>query len=68
MMLRIVKKVLIMTVNPGNAGQMYMPYVGEKITHLLSLKDEMKFKTILGWRMWCGQRSGNLHRWEWTGL
>ena len=31
-MLRIVKKVLVMTVNPGNAGQMYMPYVGKKIT------------------------------------
>lgn len=44
-MLRIVKKVLIMTVNPGNAGQMYMPYVGKKITRLLHLKDEMKFKT-----------------------
>ncbi len=51
-MLRIVKKVLIMTVNPGNAGQMYMPYVGKKITHLLSLKDEMKFKTY--WDGACG--------------
>ena len=29
-MLRIVKKVLVMSVNPGNAGQMYLPYVGEK--------------------------------------
>lgn len=44
-MLRIVKKVLVMTVNPGNAGQMYMPYVGEKITRLLPLKAEMDFKT-----------------------
>ena len=44
-MLRIVKKVLIMTVNPGNAGQMYMPYVGKKITRLLHLKEEMGFKT-----------------------
>ncbi len=40
-MLRIVKKVLVMTVNPGNAGQMYMPYVGTKIDKLLALKDEM---------------------------
>ena len=31
-MLRIVKKVLVMSVNPGNAGQMYLPYVGKKIT------------------------------------
>lgn len=43
-MLRIVKKVLVMTVNPGNAGQMYMPYVGRKITKLLALKDEMHFE------------------------
>lgn len=42
-MLRIVKKVLVMTVNPGNAGQMYMPYVDNKITKLLDLKDEMNF-------------------------
>ena len=43
-MLRIVDKVLVMSVNPGNAGQMYLPYVGKKINHLLELKDEMKFR------------------------
>lgn len=43
-MLRIVRKVLVMTVNPGNAGQMYMPYVGKKIEKLLLLKEEMGFK------------------------
>ena len=43
-MLRIVKKVLVMSVNPGNAGQMYLPYVGKKITRLLSLKDDMDFE------------------------
>lgn len=43
-MLRIVKKVLVMSVNPGNAGQMYLPYVGKKIDKLLELKDEMKFR------------------------
>lgn len=43
-MLRIVKKVLVMSVNPGNAGQMYLPYVGKKIDNLLQLKDEMHFK------------------------
>lgn len=41
-MLRIVKKVLVMSVNPGNAGQMYLPYVGEKINKLLQLKEEME--------------------------
>lgn len=43
-MLRIVKRVLIMSVNPGNAGQMFLPYVGEKIVKLLRLKEEMGIK------------------------
>lgn len=43
-MLRIVKKVLIMSVNPGNAGQMFLPYVGKKINKLLILKEEMGFQ------------------------
>lgn len=43
-MLRIVDKVLIMSVNPGNAGQMYLPYVGKKIEKLLLLKEDMHFK------------------------
>lgn len=43
-MLRIVKRVLVMSVNPGNAGQMYLPYVGKKITKLLSLKEDMDFE------------------------
>lgn len=43
-MLRIVSKVLVMSVNPGNAGQMYLPYVGSKIQKLLSLRKEMGFK------------------------
>lgn len=43
-MLRIVKKVLVMSVNPGNAGQMYLPYVGKKITKLLSIKEDMGFE------------------------
>ena len=33
-----------MSVNPGNAGQMYLPYVGKKVTKLLKLKEEMDFK------------------------
>lgn len=43
-MLRIVKRVLVMSVNPGNAGQMYLPYVGKKIGRLLELKKDMKFR------------------------
>ncbi|MGN0429770.1 MAG: ribulose-phosphate 3-epimerase [Acetatifactor sp.] len=51
-MLRIVKKVLVMAVNPGNAGQMYLPYVGEKIKKLLALREEMGFE--LFWDGACG--------------
>lgn len=51
-MLRIVKKVLVMSVNPGNAGQMFLPYVGKKITKLLALKDEMDFDIY--WDGACG--------------
>lgn len=43
-MLQIVDKVLVMSVNPGNAGQMYLPYVGNKIDRLLALKEEMGFE------------------------
>ena len=51
-MLRIVRKVLVMSVNPGNAGQMYLPYVGKKITKLLSLKEDMEFDIY--WDGACG--------------
>ena len=43
-MLRSVDKVLVMSVNPGNAGQMYLPYVGEKLLKLLTLKEDMHFE------------------------
>ena len=42
--LRIVKKVLVMSVNPGNAGQMYLPYVSKKLSKLLVIKDDMDFE------------------------
>lgn len=43
-MLRIVKSVLVMAVNPGNAGQMFLPYVGKKLKHLLEIRKEMQFE------------------------
>ena len=43
-MLQIVDKVLVMSVNPGNAGQMYLPYVGKKIERLLNIRKEMDFE------------------------
>ena len=51
-MLTIVDKVLLMTVNPGNAGQMFLPYVDHKIEKLLALKDELGFKVY--WDGACG--------------
>ena len=52
MMLRIVKKVLVMSVNPGNASQLFLPYVREKYDQLLELKDEMGFDIY--WDGACG--------------
>lgn len=51
-MLRIVKKVLVMSVNPGKAGQMYLPYIGEKLDRLLDLKRKMGFEVY--WDGACG--------------
>ncbi|MCR4739808.1 MAG: ribulose-phosphate 3-epimerase [Lachnospiraceae bacterium] len=51
-MLRIVDKVLVMAVNPGNAGQMFMPYVHKKFEKLFELKDEMGFDIY--WDGACG--------------
>ena len=45
-LLRIVDKVLVMSVNPGNAGQMFLPYVGTKIQTLLELQKSMHFDLI----------------------
>ena len=43
-LLRIVRKVLVMSVNPGSAGQMFRPYVGAKYEKLLRIKEEMRFE------------------------
>ena len=52
MLLRIVKKVLVMSVNPGNAAQMFLPYVGEKYDQMLAIKDKMDFDIY--WDGACG--------------
>ncbi len=52
MLLRIVKKVLVMSVNPGNAAQMFLPYVREKYDELIALKDKMDFEIY--WDGACG--------------
>lgn len=51
-MLQIVDKVLVMSVNPGNAGQMYLPYVGKKIDKLVRMRKEMDFEIY--WDGACG--------------
>lgn len=51
-MLQIVDKVLVMSVNPGNAGQMYLPYVSKKYDKLLPLQKEMGFDVY--WDGACG--------------
>lgn len=40
-LLYIVDKVLVMGVNPGHAGQIYLSYVDQKIRRLLEVKDKM---------------------------
>ncbi|SFU66033.1 ribulose-phosphate 3-epimerase [Butyrivibrio sp. INlla21] len=51
-LLRIVDRVLVMAVNPGNASQMFLPFVGEKIDTLLHLRKKMSFE--LYWDGACG--------------
>jgi len=45
-LLYVVKRVLVMGVNPGNAGQTYLPFVDKKIRKLLKLRDEYGFEVF----------------------
>lgn len=51
-MLQIVEKVLVMSVNPGSAGQMFLPYVSKKYDKILPLQREMGFDVY--WDGACG--------------
>ncbi len=42
-LLHVVDRVLVMGVNPGDAGQMYLPYAEQKIEALLELQEKYKF-------------------------
>lgn len=42
-LLRIARKVLVMSVNPGNASQMFLPYVKDKYVKLLKYREDMNF-------------------------
>lgn len=45
--LSLVDYLLVMTVNPGFAGQKYLPFVDKKLDCLLTLKEEYGFKLII---------------------
>lgn len=46
-LLSLVDYVLVMTVNPGFAGQRYGEFVNEKIDELIELKEKYKFEVII---------------------
>ncbi len=46
-LLNLVEYVMVMTVNPGFAGQKYLEYVDEKIEKLVSLKEKYGYKVII---------------------
>lgn len=39
-LLNVVKKIMIMGVNPGHAGQMYLPFVDKKLERIIKIKNE----------------------------
>lgn len=46
-LLVLVDFVLVMTVNPGFAGQKYLEYVDQKINRLLDIKNELEFDILV---------------------
>ena len=46
-LLHLARYVLVMTVNPGFAGQSYLPFVDEKIDALLDLKQTYGYRIII---------------------
>lgn len=45
-LLNVVDKVIVMAVNPGRAGQAYLPYIEEKVDRLIELKDKYNFSIL----------------------
>lgn len=39
-LLFLAKRVLVMSVNPGNAGQVFLPYIGQKLDKFLEVRKE----------------------------
>lgn len=46
-LLSLVDYVMVMTVNPGFAGQKYLPFVNEKIDELLQMKEKYDFEIFV---------------------
>jgi ribulose-phosphate 3-epimerase len=45
-LLYVVKRVLVMGVNPGNAGQTYLPFLEEKIQNLVTMREKYGFEVF----------------------
>ena len=45
-LLHVAKRVLVMGVNPGSAGQTYLPFVDKKIRRLLTLREKYGFEVF----------------------
>lgn len=43
-LLYLAKRVLVMSVNPGNAGQVFLPYIGQKLERFLKVGEERGIK------------------------
>ena len=46
-LLFIVNKIIIMGVNPGNAGQIYLSYIDHKIERIMKLKDKFSLEIMI---------------------
>jgi len=51
-LLFLAKRVLVMSVNPGNAGQVFLPYIGQKLDKFLEVREERNIEVY--WDGACG--------------
>lgn len=51
-LLFLAKRVLVMSVNPGNAGQAFLPYIGQKLDKFLQVRQERDIEVY--WDGACG--------------
>lgn len=46
-LLYIVDRIIIMGVNPGHAGQVYLPYIDHKLERIIKIKDKFKLEIMV---------------------